>query len=395
MDTQKFLKAKYIVGVAALVLGSPLLLVACSDTPSASGAPAAAAPVEVEVRTITPATHTLSSELPGRIAPVRTAEVRARVAGIVQKRYFVEGATIKAGERLFTIEPAPFEAALARAEATLARAEAQIRQTQSVVTRYEPLVRANAVSQQEFDDALAALKMAQAAQLSAQAELKIARIDLAHATVRAPITGRIGRSLVSEGALVGQGEATPMALIQQMDPVYADFTQPVSVLLQLREAVREGRLSVNDKAQPRLRIHVDGARYTAEGHLLFSDITVDPEAGQVMLRGVFPNPQGILLPGMYVRVSSEQGVDEKAIFVPQRAVLRGLDGLPKVMVISAEGKAQERAVHTGVMQGAEWQITEGLQAGDRVIINGAEKLAPDTPVTAKTAHAPAQSKNNN
>ncbi|MGC3964126.1 MAG: efflux RND transporter periplasmic adaptor subunit [Rhodocyclaceae bacterium] len=361
-------------------------LAGCSGRAEAP-AGAGAQPAEVEVLTISPQVRPVISDLPGRIAPVRVAEVRARVAGIVQKRHFVEGAAVKAGDLLFTIEPAPFEAALARAQGALARAEAQLKQAESVARRYEPLVKARAVSEQEYDDAQAALNSAQATVLSAQADVKTAKLDLGYATVRAPISGRIGRGLVSEGSLVGQGESTPMALIQQMDPIYADFTQPAADVLRLREAIGDGKLQADAKGQPKVSIRVEGTRYTAEGRVLFSDVTVDPETGQVMLRGVFPNPQGVLLPGMYVRVSTEEAVDRQAIFVPQRAILRGPDGGAKVMTVSDKGVAQERPVQTGAMQGAEWQVTGGLAAGDKVIVTGADKIAPGSPVVARAESA--------
>ena len=220
------------------------------------------------------------------------------------------------GDLLFTIEPAPFEAALAGAGRAGA-AQAQVRQAQALADRYQPLVKIAAVSRQEYDDAVAALQTAKANQVSAQADVKTAQLDLGYASVRAPISGRIGRGLVTEGSLVGQGESTPMALIQQLDPVYADFRQPVNALLKLREGGGRG---------PGRAAVVDGTGYTAKGKLLFSDVSVDPGTGQVMLRGQFSNPDGLLLPGMYVRVSAEQGVQSNAIFVPQRAVMRGADG---------------------------------------------------------------------
>ncbi|WP_413974922.1 efflux RND transporter periplasmic adaptor subunit [Stenotrophomonas acidaminiphila] len=363
-----------------------LLLSACGgNTANESQAGTNVPPVEVEALTVAPRAHTVLLDLPGRIAPVRVAEVRARAAGIVQKRHFTEGATVKPGDLLFTIEPAPFEAVLARSQAALARTEAQVKQAESQARRYAPLVKADAVSQQEYDDAVAAVETARADQVSAEAEVKTARLNLAYTTVRAPIGGRIGRSLVSEGSLVGQGESTPMALIQQIDTVYADFTQPAAAVLRLREALTEGKLSASNGKEPAVSIRVDGTSYTAKGRLLFSDVAVDPGTGQVTLRGVFPNPKGVLLPGMYVRVSTEQGVDQQALFVPQRAVQRGPDGKATVIVVSAERKAQERQVETGAMQGAEWQITSGLEAGDQVIVQGADKIAPGTAVTVKPA----------
>ncbi|CUJ98835.1 efflux RND transporter periplasmic adaptor subunit [Achromobacter xylosoxidans] len=348
--------------------------------------------VEVAPLVVAPRAQAIMADLPGRISPVRVAEVRARVAGIVRKRHFEEGSTVKEGDLLFTIEPAPFEAALARAHGALARAEAQVRQAQALVDRYAPLVRIEAVSRQEYDDAAAALQTAKANRVSAQAEVKTAQLDLGYASVRAPISGRIGRGLVTEGSLVGQGESTPMALIQQIDPVYADFRQPINAVLKLREAAEAGHVRAGGALEPAVGLRVDGTGYTARGRLLFSDVSVDPGTGQVLLRAEFPNPDGLLLPGMYVRVSAEQGVDRQAIFVPQRAVMRGPDGQARVLVVSAQGRAQERAVQTGAMQGAQWQVTQGLAAGDQVVVDGAAKIAPGTPLHVKQpdAQAPAQ-----
>ncbi len=340
-------------------------------------------PVEVEPLVIAPRAQAIMVDLPGRISPVRVAEVRARVAGIVQKRHFEEGATVKEGDLLFTIEPAPLDAALGRARAALARAQAQVKQAQALVSRYQPLVKIEAVSKQEYDDALAALQTAQANQQSAQADVKTAQLDLGYASVRAPISGRIGRGLVTEGSLVGQGESTPMALIQQIDPIYADFRQPVNAVLKLREAAASGQMQASGQAESAVSVRVDGTNYTAQGKLLFADVSVDPGTGQVLLRGEFNNPDGLLLPGMYVRVSAEQGRDQNAIFVPQRAVMRGADGQAKLLLVSAEGQAEERAVQTGAMQGTEWQITQGLAAGDKVIVDGAAKIPAGTPVTVK------------
>ncbi len=340
-------------------------------------------PIEVAPLVIAPRPQAIMVDLPGRISPVRVAEVRARVAGIVQKRHFEDGATVKEGDLLFTIEPAPLDAALGRARAALARAQAQVKQAQALVSRYQPLVKIEAVSRQEYDDAVAALQTAQANQQSAQADVKTAQLDLGYASVRAPISGRIGRGLVTEGSLVGQGESTPLALIQQIDPIYADFRQPVNAVLKLREAAAGGQMQAGGQGESAVSVRVDGTNYTAQGKLLFSDVSVDPGTGQVLLRGEFSNPDGLLLPGMYVRVSAEQGRDQNAIFVPQRAVMRGADGQAKLLLVSAEGQAEERAVQTGAMQGMEWQITQGLAAGDKVIVDGAAKIPAGTPVTVK------------
>ncbi|MDM1715187.1 efflux RND transporter periplasmic adaptor subunit, partial [Pseudomonas sp. 165] len=296
-------------------------LVGC-DKPEEQGEEAPAR--EVDVLSVQTEPFTVVAELPGRIEPVRVAEVRARVAGIVLKRTFEEGADVKAGDVLFQIDPAPFKAALSRAQGELARAEAQLFQAQAMVRRYEPLVKINAVSQQDFDNAKAALQSAQADKRSAQANVETARLDLGYAEVRAPIAGRIGRAQVTEGALVGQGEATLLARIQQLDPVYADFTQPAADALRLRAAIAEGKVT-GASDQP-LSLRVDGTDIESKGTLLFTDISVDRSTGQIALRGQFDNPEGVLLPGMYVRVRTPQGLNQNAILVPQRAVQRSADG---------------------------------------------------------------------
>lgn len=327
-------------------------------------------PPRVEVITVQPRALALASELPGRIEPVRVAEVRARVAGIVLSRQFQEGATVKAGDVLFRIDPAPFKAALSRAEGEAARAEAELFDAQSVVKRYEPLVKIEAVSQQDFDAAQAKLKSAQASRQSALAAVETAKLNLGYATVTAPISGRIGRALVTEGALVGQNEATPMALIQQLDPVYADFKQPVGEVLRLREALAEGKLT-QQGGSATISISIDGTDQKRDGQLLFSDITVDRNTGQVSMRGQFRNADGFLLPGMYVRVHTGQGTDPHAILVPQRAVQRSPDGKAEVLVVGEDDVVQARSVRTGSMHGAEWRIVEGLRPGERVIVGGA------------------------
>ncbi|WP_337057661.1 MexC family multidrug efflux RND transporter periplasmic adaptor subunit [Pseudomonas sp. USHLN015] len=361
------------VWVAAMVLAG------CG----ASGEPEAVAEVArpVDVVAVVAEPLVLTSELPGRIEPMRVAEVRARVAGIVVHKRFEEGADVKAGDLLFQIDPAPLKAAVSRAEGELARAEATLFEAQARVKRYEPLARIEAVSQQDFDTATADLRSAKAAVRTAQADLETARLNLGYASVKAPISGRIGRALVTEGALVGQGETTLMARIQQLDPIYADFTQPVADALRLREALKGGTLSADDSQA--LRIHVDGTDYARQGELLFTDVSVDPGTGQVSLRGKFANPDGVLLPGMYVRVSAPQGSDANAILVPQRAVQRAADGSALVLVIGADERVEARPVHTGAMQGARWQISQGLASGDRVIVGGLTGLQPGAKVEAR------------
>ncbi|MFK3789023.1 MexC family multidrug efflux RND transporter periplasmic adaptor subunit [Pseudomonas piscis] len=351
--------------------------------PSGEQQSAAEMVLPVDVFAVKPETLALTSELPGRIEPVRVAEVRARVAGIVLKKRFEEGADVKAGDLLFQIDPAPLKAAVSRAEGDLARAQAGMKEAQARVKRYEPLVKIEAVSQQDYDKATADLHSAQAATRSAQADLETARLNLGYASVAAPISGRVGRALVTEGALVGQGEATLMARIQQLDPIYADFTQTAADALRLREALKTGSLAAGDSKA--LTLRVEGTPYERQGSLQFTDVAVDPGTGQITLRGKFPNPDGVLLPGMYVRVKTPQGTDNQAILVPQRAVKRGNDGSSHVMVVGADERAEARAVTTGTMQGSRWQIIEGLKAGDQVIVGGLAAVQPGVKVTPKQA----------
>lgn len=359
--------------VAVLVVG--VLVSACgakeADQISKTVAPS------VSVVTVHAQPFMQSSNLPGRIEPVRVAEVRARVAGIVLDRHFEEGADVTAGQVLFQIDPAPFQAALARAQGELAKVEAAIFETGSLVQRYKPLVAIDAVSRQEFDAAQSALKSAQAARMSAQADVQTAQLNLDYATVKAPITGRIGRALVTEGALVGQGEATPMATIQQLSPVYVDFKQPVADMVRMQAALGH-QLSEQEGASVPLTVTIEGTDQKSEGHLLFSDITVDRSTGQVSLRGQFDNADGLLLPGMYVRVHTQDHIDPQAILVPQRAVQRSSDGAAQVLVVDQKNVAKIRKVRTGAMQGSNWHITEGLLVGDQVIVGGAAQ--PDETV---------------
>lgn len=368
----------------ALSMLLPLGLIGCGQ--SAPPEHEQQAPPQAPVQVIEPAAHMLTGDLPGRIEPARTAEVRARVPGIVLERLFEEGADVQAGDILFRIDPAPLEAAVAQARGALARAEASIYQANSLVRRYEPLVKARAISQQEYDNAIATQKSAQAEKASAQAALETAGLNLEYATVRAPIDGRIGRALVTEGALVGQGEATPMARIQQLDPIYADFTQSVDDLLRLRKAAAEGRIEVQEDGAARVRITLGQDGYSQEGRLLFSDVSVDPSTGQVTLRAELPNPDAVLLPGMYVRVQTELGIEPDAVFVPQRAVRRGTDSIPRVLIVDDENTVQERIVTLGAMRGSEWQVTSGLEQGERVIVQAVTSFQPGSQVEPVTAN---------
>lgn len=365
---------------------SATLLVACASLLAGCGGDSnAAAPIDmpaapVGVLRLEAKPAIVASELPGRVEATRVAEVRARVPGIVLERSFREGSDVKAGQRLFRIDPAPLKAEVESAAARLQRAEAALHQASVQAQRYEPLVAAHAISRQEYDDALAARKLAQADVAASRAALNRARLDLGYATVEAPIAGRVGRALVTEGALVGQGEATPMATIQRIDPVYVNFTQPVSELARLRKRFEQGGVRRAESASAVTLLLDDGSEYAHRGELLFSDVTVDPGTGQVTLRAAFPNEDRLLLPGMYVRVRLEQGIDERALRVPQQAVQRTADGRAAVWIVDAQNRAVQRPVKTGAAIGDDWIVTEGLAPGDTVIVDGVQKIRPGAAV---------------
>ncbi|MCU1785298.1 efflux RND transporter periplasmic adaptor subunit [Pseudomonas sp. 13B_2.1_Bac1] len=366
--------------VPVLPLLAALSLAGCEQPPQGWGGPGG--PREVEAMTVSSEPLTLIAQLPGRVEPVRVAEVRARVAGIVLARHFEEGTDVKAGDLLFQIDPAPFKAALSRAQGELAKTDAALFQAQTTVKRYEPLVKIEAVSQQDFDTAKAALQSALAAKRSAQADVETANLNLSYSTVKAPIAGRIGRALVTEGALVGQGDATMMARIQQLDPIYVDFTQPAADALRMRAAIEQGRLTGN--AETPLTLSVEGSEHRSQGELLFSDVAVDRATGQISLRGRFANPGTALLPGMYVRVSAPQGLDKAAILIPQRAVQRSADGQARVLVIGQDQTIEAKPVNTGAMQGSRWQITKGLVVGDQIVTGAMNGINPGDKVIAKS-----------
>ena len=372
-----------------VTLLSAAVLAGCEQKPQQDQS-AATAPRQVESVAVKTESLTVINELPGRVEPVRVAQVRARVAGIVLTRNFEEGADVKAGTVLFQIDPAPFKAALSKAQGDLARTEATLFEARATVKRYESLVEIEAVSRQTFDTARATLQNAVAAKRSAQADVETAQLNLGFATVRAPISGRIGRALVTEGALVGQAETTLMATIQQLEPVFVDFTQPVADALHMRAAIQEGRLPKG--GEDALSLSIDGTDYTSTGTLLFTDVEVDRTTGQVLLRARFANPQGVLLPGMYVRVRTPQSVNANAILVPQRAVQRSGDGTARVLVIGQDGAVEARPVKTGAMQDSRWQITEGLKADEQVIVGNMTGINPGDKVVPKSQPAQQQAK---
>ncbi|MBB3269844.1 membrane fusion protein (multidrug efflux system) [Pseudomonas sp. OG7] len=346
---------------------------------------------QVRVETLQLQPLAISSELSGRILAPRTAEVRARVAGVVLKRVYREGSDVKQGDVLFLIDPAPFKADHDSARATLARAEATLYQARLQEQRYRELVDDKAVSRQEYDNAKASFLQADADVAAAKAALERTRLNLGYATVTAPISGRIGRAQVTEGALVGQNESTPLATIQQLDPIHADVTQSTRELNALRRALRAGELQQVGDGQARATlIQDDGSAYPLPGKLLFSDISVDPSTNQITLRSEFPNPDLDLLPGSYVRVRLEQAVQPKGLSVPQRAILRDSAGVPKVLVVDAQARVSDRQVVLGSAQGDRWVVSEGLTPGEQVVVEGLQhvKAGDQVQVDNATGTAP-------
>jgi membrane fusion protein (multidrug efflux system) len=325
----------------------------------------------------------LTTELPGRTEAFRVAQVRARVAGILLKHQFKEGSDVSADQPLFQIDAAPYKATLSSAQAQLAKAQANLAQAQAQAERYKPLVEANAISQQEYVAAMAAFKQAQADVAVARANIESAQLNVNYAAVRSPIAGRIGRALVTEGALVGQGEATPLAVVQQIDPIYVNFTQSASEVMRLRSDLAAGKLQSIQAAQAasvRLKLD-DGSTYPHTGQLLFSDLTVDASTGQVTLRAKFPNPKGLLLPGMFVRIQTQQASAAQALLLPQQAVLRAGDG-DSVKVVAANGKVETRKVKLQGQKDGQWIVLDGLKEGEQVVVEGFQKMKGDAPVKA-------------
>jgi membrane fusion protein (multidrug efflux system) len=375
------------------VLALAVVLSACgkSEAPAAAAAGGGMPAPEVGVITVVPGDVGLVTELPGRLEASRVAQVRARAAGILQERLFREGSDVKAGQPLFRIDAAPYAAALQSAQAGLARSQANLTQATALAERYAPLVKENAISQQEYASAVAAQKQAEADVAAGRASVQTANITLGYARVTAPISGRIGRSLVTEGALVGQGEATQLAVIQQINPMYVNFTQAAAEVYQLRKAMDSGQLKGAGAQAAAVEVVMeDGSVYEQPGRLLFSDLTVDSTTGQVTLRAEVPNPKGTLLPGLYVRVRLEQAKAGNAITLPQQAVTRSAQG-DTVSVVDAEGKVAKRSVKVGGQQNGRWVILDGLQAGEQVMVDGFQKLQmmpPGTPVKAVPWQAP-------
>jgi membrane fusion protein (multidrug efflux system) len=376
------------IALAGLLLGG-LLLTGC-DRQLKADVPPQASPPEVGVMTITPQRVVLTTELSGRTAPHLLAEVRPQVGGIIQKRLFTEGTDVKAGEVLYQIDPASYRAVYKSAKAGLARAEANLNPLKLKEERFRELVKINAVSQQDYDDIVAAFRQAEAEIEGAKAAVEAARIDLDYSTLKAPISGRISRSAVTTGALVKAEQDQSLATIQQLDPIYVDVTQSSTELLALKRNLASGLLKNSDPQQAKVRLVLeDGTSYPQPGTLKFSEVTVDPSTGSVTLRTLFPNPQQLLLPGMFVRVVLEEGVNEQALLVPQRGVTRNPAGKALVMVVGAEEKVESRVIQVARTVDDNWLVSDGLKPGDRVILEGTQRARPGTVVKAVPFGTPA------
>ena len=351
-----------------------LALAGCGNNPDAEEQTPL---VKVRTEVIATAPLSINNELSGRIVAPRVAEVRARVAGVVLKRVYEEGSEVKQGDVLFLIDPAPFKADLDSALAALRKSEAQALQARLQSERYAALIESNAISGQEYDNARAQAQQAHADVAGNKAAVQRARLNLGYATVTAPISGRIGRALVTEGALVGQGEVTPLARIQQLNPVHVDLTQSTRDLDNLRESFRAGELQKVGNEQARVTLVRDnGSLYPLPGKLLFTDVNVDPSTGQVILRSEFPNPDNDLLPGSFVRVRLEQAFNKQGISVPQRAILRDSAGVAQVLLVEADNRIKQQPVQLGNAQQDRWIVNAGLKAGDRIVIEGLQHARP-------------------
>ncbi|QVW34524.1 efflux RND transporter periplasmic adaptor subunit [Geobacter sulfurreducens] len=369
-----------LMAVAGL-LAVGIMMAGCGKKNAA--APPASGPPEVGVIVVKPERVALTTELPGRTSPLLIAEVRPQVSGIIQKRLFVEGSDVKAGQVLYQIDPATYQAAFASAKAALARAEANLIPARLKEERFRDLVKIKAVSQQDYDDANAALKQAEADVASAKAAVETARINLAYTKVAAPISGRIGRSAVTDGALVTANQSAALATVQQISPMYVDVTQSSAELLKLKQNLASGVMKDNSAGQAKVKLLLeDGSPYPLAGTLKFSEVTVDQSTGSITLRAVFPNPKQTLLPGMFVRAIVEEGVSDQAMLVPQRGVTRNPQGEAMVLVVGAEEKVEPRIIKVVRTVGENWLVSDGLKAGDRVILEGIQKARPGTQVKA-------------
>ncbi|MEN6424713.1 MAG: efflux RND transporter periplasmic adaptor subunit [Phycisphaerales bacterium] len=372
--------ARFMVRVILLatVLSGGLLLGGCDRRQESSPPPSAP---EVVAMTVQPEKVVLTTELPGRTSAYLVAEIRPQVNGLIQKRLFTEGSDVQAGQVLYQIDPAPFQAVLDNAQAAFNRSQASLPSIRSRVGRYKDLLADKAVSQQDYDDAASALNQAEADIQYWQATVETARINLGYTRVTAPIAGRIGRSSVTDGALVTAYQPVALSTIQQLDPIYVDVPQSTATLLRLKRRLEDGRLSQDGTSQNKVELVLDdGTRYPSEGTLQFRDVTVDPTTGSVIVRAVFPNAEGVLLPGMFVRAVVQEGVNDQAILIPQQAVSRDPKGNPITMVVGAGEKVEQRMLVLDRAIGNQWLVSSGLAPGDRVIVEGVQKVRPGAAV---------------
>ncbi len=373
-----------LVGIQVVIV--TLLAAACGARQPAAGP---RGPAEVGVVTLQPERLVVTKELPGRTSAFLVAEIRPQVNGIIQQRRFTEGADVKAGDLLYQIDPAQYQAAYDHAAAALAVAEANVPATRSRAERLAGLVEIHAIGQQDGDDAAAAFAQAEAGVLASRAALASARISLEYTPLRAPIAGRIGRSNVTVGALVAAYQPVPLAVIQQLDPIFVDVTQASADLLRLERSLTRTGFESGGSSERMVRLLLeDGVPYPLAGKLQFRDVTVDPTTGSVTLRIVFPNPDHTLLPGMYVRAVVEEGTSDRAILAPQQGVSRDVKGQPYAWVVNAEEKVEQRSLEVDRAIGNRWLVTKGLAAGDRVIVEGQQRVRPGTQVTAVPFVAP-------
>ncbi|CNG67992.1 multidrug efflux protein [Yersinia enterocolitica] len=363
---------------AILVLSGSLVLIGCNDKDAAQ-AHAQQAP-EVGIVTLKAAPLNITTELPGRTSAFRVAEVRPQVSGIILKRNYVEGSDVTAGTSLYQIAPATYQAAYDSAKGDLAKAQAAAEIARLTVNRYKPLLGTNYISKQEYDQAVSNSMQANAAVVAAKAAVESARINLAYTQVTSPISGRTGKSSVTEGALVTSGQATALTTVQQLDPMYVDVTQSSDEFLRLKKELADGTLKQeNGKAKVRLLLE-NGSEYAETGTLEFSGVTVDETTGSITIRAIFPNPNEALLPGMFVRARLDEGVRPDALLVPQQGVTRNPRGEATAMVVGADDKVELRTLVANQAIGNKWLVTEGLKAGDRLIVSGLQKIRPGVQV---------------
>ncbi|UUO23860.1 efflux RND transporter periplasmic adaptor subunit [Colwellia sp. M166] len=379
--------------ILSAIVGS-VVLTGC-DVVAEQATSSAPQATPVGVVTLKSQALTLKKELPGRVNAFQIAEIRPQVSGIVQSRLFVEGKQVEQGQALYQINPAVFEAELAASEAAVARAEASIASSKAKAARFSELLKIKAVSQQDFDEADAAYKQARAELLTAKAQLQSAKINLDYSHVSSPISGQISKSSVTVGALVSANQATALATVTQLDPIYIDLTQSSNELTQRKKALASGLLTVDPATQTDVELIMeDGSIYPHKGTLQFSEVTVNPSTGSVILRAEFPNPEKLLLPGMYARASIVEGVKADAILVPQRGVSRNSKGEPTALVVSAKSIVESRVLKIDRSVGANWLVIDGLKAGDRLIVEGLQKIRSGAPVTATEVDSSALSSTN-